>query len=51
MKIAGSISQRHGSADPDTPQKCHGFGTLLYTVLLIAGDDEEQEEGGGGPGC
>ncbi len=27
-KIAGSIGERHGSADPDPDR--HGFGTLLF---------------------
>ncbi len=34
MKIAGSgsgsISQRHGSADPE----CHGSATLIYSIMV-----------------
>ncbi len=42
MKIAGSgsISQRHGSADPDPPLKCHGSAALLFTIHFRTFYDE-----------
>jgi hypothetical protein len=32
---SGSISQRHGSADPDPTPKCHGYGTLVKFITQI----------------
>ncbi len=34
---SGSISQRHGSADPDPPQKCHRSATLVDTDCIRYG--------------
>jgi hypothetical protein len=38
-KIAGSgsrsLRQRHGSADPDPHQKCHGSATLIKRKVII----------------
>ncbi len=31
---AGCVSQRYGSKDPGSVQKCHGFGTLIVTIAL-----------------
>ncbi len=32
---SGSLSQRHGSADPDLHQICHGSGTLVRTGQVL----------------
>jgi hypothetical protein len=48
MKIegsgSGSISQRHGSADPDPHKNAHGSATMLSRMSDLR---EELEEGGG----
>ncbi len=37
MKIAGSgsISQSHGSEDPESTPKCHGSATLVYRARIF----------------